>query len=89
LIKLYISDYATNEIVNIRMSQLDEIQKLGAQNSSDNLNNTMTVDPITDTHLATFLGDENLTQETNMTSPHLEGVPHTHIVTLPTLSPHT
>jgi hypothetical protein len=61
LIYLYIPDSISDNIGNIISGQLDEMQKLGAQTSSDNLNNTMPVDPITDTHLTTYPYDENIT----------------------------
>jgi hypothetical protein len=86
LIYVYIPDPSGDDIVDIITAQLDEMQKLGIQTSSDNLNTTMTVDPVTDTHMTTYANDETMTQETNMTSPYLEGVPHVHIVTLPTFS---
>jgi hypothetical protein len=35
----------------------------------------------------TFLDDEQITSGTYVTSPHLEGTPHAHVVTLPTFSP--
>ncbi len=89
LIYLYIPYYTDDDIINILTAQLDEMQKHGAQTSSDNLNNTMTLDPISDTHLTTYPDDEHITQETNITSPHLEGVPHAHIMTLPTCTPAT
>jgi hypothetical protein len=89
LIYHYIPDSIANDIVNILTTQLDEMKYHGAQTSSDNLNTTMTLDSLTDTHLTAYPHDEHITQETNMNSPHLEGVPHTHIATLPTFSPAT
>ena len=89
MVYIYIPDSSANDIVNILSEQLDEMQKEGAQTSSDNLNNTMTMDPLTDTHLTTYLDDDRITHDTNITSRHLEGVPHAYIATLPTLSPTT
>jgi hypothetical protein len=37
--------------------------------------------------MATYLVDDHITHTTNMTSPHLDGVPHAYIVTTPTFSP--
>ena len=44
----------------------------------------MTIDATTDTHDTTFLDDNRNASGTYVTSPHLEGTPHAHIVTIPT-----
>ena len=62
------------------------MQKVGALNPADDYTGTMTVHPLVDTHLATYLDDERLIQTTTMISPHLEGIPRAYIVTTPTLS---
>ncbi len=49
----------------------------------------MTVDPLTNARMATYLDDEHITQTTNRTSSHLAGVPYAYIVTTPTFSPAT
>jgi hypothetical protein len=46
----------------------------------------MTVNPLTDTHIATYLHDEYITHTTIMTPPHMEGAPHAYIVATPTFS---
>jgi hypothetical protein len=86
---IYIPKATADDIANILSAQLDDMQKSGALNSTTNLTSSMTVDPLTDTHLTTYLDDEHITQTTNMMSPHLESVPHAYIVTTPTFSPAT
>ena len=44
------------------------MQKIVALSSTDNYTNSMTVHPLTNTHQTTYLGDEHITQATNMTS---------------------
>ena len=86
---IYILDSTTDDNINILSAQLEAMNKDGAQSSLDNLNNTMTVDPLTNTHMTTYPNDDHITHETNITSPHMEEVPHAHIVTLPKFSPTT
>ena len=49
----------------------------------------MIVDYFTNTQDTTFLDDEPIASGTYFTSTHLEGTPHAHVITLPTLSPAT
>ncbi len=49
-------------------------------------NNMTTIDAITDTSDMTYRDDEPIAPGTYVTSPHLEGTPHVHVVTLPTFS---
>ena len=49
----------------------------------------MTADPAVDAYDTTFLDDEPIASGTYLTSKHLEGTPHAHLVTLPTFSPAT
>ena len=44
----------------------------------------MTSNPMTDTLDSTFLDDNPIAPGNYETSPHLEGIPHAHVVTLPT-----
>jgi hypothetical protein len=46
----------------------------------------MTVDAITDTFDMSYLDDEPIVSGTYVASPHLEGTPHAHVVTLLTFS---
>jgi hypothetical protein len=46
----------------------------------------MTIGPILYTHNSTFLDDEPIVSGTYLTSKHLEGTPHAHLITLPTFS---
>jgi len=62
------------------------MHKAGALNSGDIHISSMTVKPLTATHLTTYVDDEHIIQTTTMTSPHLEGVPYAYIVTTPTFS---
>ena len=62
------------------------MQEDGALNSADNHTSSMTVHPLMDTHLTTYLDDKHITQTTSVTSPHLEGVPHAYIITTPTFA---
>jgi len=86
-IHLYIPKSTPNAITNVIAGQLEDMHKQGIQNSSDQLQNTMTVGPIIDTCDTTFLDDEPIASGTYLTSKHLEGTPHAHVVTLPTYSP--
>jgi hypothetical protein len=63
------------------------MRKEGAPTSSEHLDNTMTVDPITDAHHSTYLDDESIESVTYMISPHLDGVPCAYVITLLTFSP--
>jgi len=47
----------------------------------------MTADNVNNTFDTTFLDDEQIASGIYVTSPHLEGPPHAHVVTLPTFSP--
>ncbi len=49
----------------------------------------MTVDSMTNIYDTTFLDDEPIASGTYLTSKHLEGAPHAHVITLPTFSPAT
>jgi len=49
----------------------------------------MIVDPVMDTYDTTLLDDEPIASGTYLTSKHLEGTPHAHVVTLPPFSPAT
>ena len=49
----------------------------------------MAVDPVMNAYDTTFLNDEPIAPGTYLTSKHLEGTPHAHIITLPTFSPAT
>ena len=46
----------------------------------------MTIGPIMDTRNSTFLDDEPIAPGTYLTSTHLEGTPHAHVITLPTFT---
>ena len=65
------------------------MHKQGIQTSSDQLENTMKVGPVMDIRNSNFLDDEPIALGTYLTSKHLEGTPHAHVVTLPTFSPAT
>jgi len=65
------------------------MQKNVALSPTDNYTNSMTAHPRADTHHTTYLDYEHISQATNKTSEHLEGVPHAYIVTAPTFSPTT
>jgi len=66
--------------------QLIKMQKMGLLNPADNFTDNMTAHPLLDTHHTPYLDDEKISHTTSMLSPHLEGTPHTDIVTTPTLS---
>ena len=51
--------------------------------------NTMTVHLLKDTHHTFYLDDEHINHATNLTSEHLQDVPHAYIITKPTFSPTT
>jgi len=65
------------------------MQNDGEHTSSGHLHNIMRVNPLTYTYLTTYSDDEHIAPEMTMTLPHLEGVPHAHIVTMPTFCPPT
>jgi hypothetical protein len=62
------------------------MQKFGALSLAEDYTNNLTVHPLHDTQLTTYLDDERHIQSTTMTSPYLEGIPHAYIVTTPTFS---
>ena len=49
----------------------------------------MTIDCFKNIHDTTFLDDEHIASGTYLTSKHLDGTPHAHVITLPTFSPAT
>jgi hypothetical protein len=65
------------------------MHKQGIHTSLAHLHITMTVDSMTNTQHTTFLDDEPIASGTYLTSTHLEGTPHAHVITLLTLSPAT
>jgi hypothetical protein len=65
------------------------MQKSGVLSPSDMYTNTMTVHPLTDPQHTTYFGDEHINQATNVTSEHLQDIPHAYIITTPTFSPTT
>ena len=85
-IHFYIPESTPNDITNVIAAQLGDMHKQEIQTSSDQLQNTMTVGPIMDSRDSTFLDDEPIALGTYLTSKHLEGTPHAHVVTLPTFS---
>jgi len=89
LLYICIPEASADDIATILSKQIEEMQKNGVLSSTDNYTNSMTVHPLTDTHQTTYLDDEHITQATNMTSEHLQDVPHAYIVTTPTFSPTT
>jgi hypothetical protein len=86
---LYVPDATPDEITNIIAAQLDDTHNQGIQTSSSQLQATMTTDSFTDIHNTTFLDNEPIASGTYLTSKHLEGTPHAHVITLPPFSPAT
>jgi hypothetical protein len=86
LVYVYIPGATIDAIANIISVKLNEMQKAGAFNPTDDHTCTMTVHPLRDTHLTTYLDDERLIQMTTMMSPHMEGIPHAYIVKTPKIS---
>ena len=86
---LYIPESTPNDITNIIATQLVEMHTQGIQTFLAHLHNMMIVDSITNTFDTTFLDDEPIASGTYVTTSHLEGTPHTHVVNLPTFSPAT
>jgi hypothetical protein len=80
---LYIPESTPADIANIMAAQLEDVQKQGIQTSLKRIHNIMTVDPMTDTLESTFLDDNPIAPGNYETSPHLERIPHAHVVTLP------
>jgi hypothetical protein len=62
--------------IAILSAQLDDMRKEGAPTSSEYLDTTITVEPITDTRCSTYLDYEPIHPSTYMTSPHLDEVPN-------------
>ncbi len=60
------------------------MQKERTLDPSEALHNTMIVDAATNTQATTFLDDEPIASGTYLIAPHLEGVPHAYVVTIPT-----
>ena len=88
-IHLYIPESTPRDITNIIAVQMEDVHKQGIQTSPDQLQTTMTVGPVTDAYNTTFLDDGPIASGTYLTSKHLEGAPHAHVITLPTFSPAT
>ncbi len=86
LFYIYIPEATTYDIVSIITAQLKEMQKASALNPTEDYIDNMTVHPLHETQLTTYLDDERLIQSTPVTSPHLEGIPHAYIVTTLTFS---
>jgi len=87
IIHLYILESRPNDITNIIAAQLEDMHKQGMQTSHAQLQNMMTVDSVSNTFHTTFLEDEPIASGTYVTSTHLEGTPHAHVVTLSKFSP--
>ena len=83
---LYILESTPNDIINIIAAQLEDMRKQGIHTFPDQLLNMMTVDTMKNTFDTTFLDDEEIASGTCVTSSHMEGTPHAHVVTLPTFS---
>ena len=81
---LYIPESTPDDITNIITAQPEDMQKQGIHTSLDHLGDIMTIGPILDTRNSTFLDDEPIASGTFLTSKHLEGTPHAHVITLPT-----
>ena len=89
LFYIYIPKASADDIATIFSKHLEEMQRNGVLSQTDNYTNSMTVHSLTNTHQTSYLDDEHITQATNMTSEHLQGVPHAYIITTPTFSPTT
>ena len=89
MIHLYVPDSAPDDIANIIAAQLEDMHNQGIHTSSTQIHATMTIDSFTSTHDTAFLDDEPIASSTYLTSKHLEGTPHAHVITLPTFSPAT
>ena len=89
LFYIYILEASTYDIANILSKQLEDMQRTGVLSPTNMYTNTMTVHPLTDPHHTTYLDDEHITYATNLTSKHLQDVPHAYIITTPTFSPTT
>jgi hypothetical protein len=89
MIHFYIPDSKLDDIDNIIAAQLEDMHKQGIQTSLAQLQTTMIVHSFTNTQDTTFLDDEPVASSTYMTSQHLEGTPHAHVITLLTFSPAT
>jgi hypothetical protein len=84
MIHLFIPESEPNHIINIIAAQLEDMRKQGIHASPEHM---MTIDSMNNSFDTTFLDDEQIASGTYVTSPHLEGNPHAHVVTLPTFSP--
>jgi len=89
LFYIYILEATSDDIAYILTKQLAEMQKSGILSPTDIYTNTMTVHPLTDPQQTTYLDDEHITHATNLTSEHLQDVPHAYTITTPTFSPTT
>ncbi len=56
---------------------------------TDTYINSITAHPLTDTYHTTYLDDDHISTATNLTSEHLNDVPHAYIITAPTFHPTT
>jgi len=86
MINLYIPEATSDDIPNIIAAQLEDMHKQGIQTSLAQLHTIITVDSMTKTLDTTFLDDEPIASGTYLTSTHLEGILHAHVITLPTFS---
>ena len=71
LVYIYIPEAAYDGIANIISMQLNDMQTAGVLNLADVSTCTMTVNPLLDIHLTTYLDDERLIQTTTVVSLHL------------------
>jgi hypothetical protein len=85
-VHLYLPVSTADDVVNLLGAQLDAMQAKGAPTSSANITTAMAVDAINDTRASTYLDDDPIASGTYVISPHLETIPHAHIVILPTFS---
>jgi hypothetical protein len=87
MIHLLIPEPTSDVTINIVAAQLEDMIKQGIHTSPEQLHQMITVDNMNNTYDTTFLDDEHIASGTYVTSQHMEGTPHAHVVTLPTFSP--
>jgi hypothetical protein len=87
MIHLLIPKPTPMDKIDIIAAQFKDTSKQGIHTSPDQQQHIITLDSMNNTFDTTFLDDEQIASGTYVTSPHLDGTPHAHVVTLPTFSP--